>query len=146
MIIPKNLKLTNDQLAEVKRIVEEFGCKIQVIKGAVQSIYAMLGDERHEQLINRIEELDYIECLDTIQSPHRLLDIQSELKNHKMIFGDRERRAFFGDIRSLHDRSERPEPLTRRRKHSKRWACMQLEEVSGSCVPTRIRIKGTIKS
>ena len=48
MIIPKTLGLTDDQLAEVKRIVEEFGCKIQVIKGAVQSIYAMLGDERYE--------------------------------------------------------------------------------------------------
>ena len=81
MIIPKNLRLTDGQLAEVKRIVEEFGCKIQVIKGAVQSIYAMLGDERHEQLINRFEELDYIECLDTIQFPHRLLDIQSGKKS-----------------------------------------------------------------
>lgn len=87
MIIPKNPKLTVYQLAEIKRIVEEFGCKIQLIEGAVQSIYAILGDERHELLINRIEGLDYIDRVDTIQSPHKLLDIRSELKNHKTVFG-----------------------------------------------------------
>ena len=87
MIIPKTPKLSDDQLAEVERIVEEFGCKIQVIEGAVQSIYAILGDERHELLINRIEGLDYIDRVDTIQSPHKLLDIRSELKNHKTVFG-----------------------------------------------------------
>jgi len=87
MIIPKNPKLSDNQLAEVERIVEEFGCKIQVIEGAVQSIYAILGDERHELLINRIEGLEYIDRVDTIQSPHKLLDIRSELKNHKTVFG-----------------------------------------------------------
>ncbi len=87
MIIPKNPKISDDQLAEVERIVEEFGCKIQVIEGAVQSIYAILGDERHELLINRIEGLEYIDRVDTIQSPHKLLDIRSELKNHKTVFG-----------------------------------------------------------
>ena len=87
MITPKNPKLTVFQLAEVKRIVEEFGCKIQLIEGAGQSIYAILGDERHELLINSIEGLDYIDSLDTIQSPHKLLDMRSELKNHKTVFG-----------------------------------------------------------
>ena len=87
MIIPKNPKLTDDQLDEVQRIVADFGCSIQVIEGAVQSIYAIVGDERHELLMNRIEGLDYIDRVDTIQSPHKLLDIRSELKNHKTVFG-----------------------------------------------------------
>lgn len=87
MIIPKNPKLTDQQLEEVKQIVAEFGCSIQVIEGAVQSIYAIVGDERHELLINRIEGLDYIDRVDTIQSPHKLLDIRSELKNHQTEFG-----------------------------------------------------------
>lgn len=87
MIIPKNPKLTDAQLEEVSRIAADFGCRIQVIEGAVQNIYAILGDERHELLINRIEGLEYIDRLDTIQSPHKLLDIRSELKNHKAVFG-----------------------------------------------------------
>jgi len=87
MIIPKNPKLTDEQLSEVRRIVSDFGCSIQVIDGAVQSIYAIVGDERHELLINRIEGLDYIDRVDTIQSPHKLLDARSELKNHKTVFG-----------------------------------------------------------
>ena len=87
MIAPKNPKMTVFQLAEVKRIVEEFGCKIQLIEGAGHNIYAILGDERHEPLINRIEGLDYIDRVDTIQSPHKLLDMRSELKNHKTVFG-----------------------------------------------------------
>ena len=87
MIIPKRPKLTDKQLDEVTRILGDFGCRVQVIEGAVQSIYAILGDERHELLINRIEGLDYIDRVDTIQSPHKLLDARSELKNHKTVFG-----------------------------------------------------------
>lgn len=87
MIIPKKPKLTEEQLDEVTRILGDFGCRVQVIEGAVQNIYAILGDERHELLINRIEGLGYIDRVDTIQSPHKLLDARSELKNHKTIFG-----------------------------------------------------------
>jgi 3-deoxy-7-phosphoheptulonate synthase len=87
MIIPKGPKLTDEQLEDVTRILGDFGCRIQVIEGAVQNIYAILGDERHELLINQIEGLVYIDRVDTIQSPHKLLDARSELKNHKTIFG-----------------------------------------------------------
>ena len=87
MIIPKAPKLTDAQLKEVTEIVEDFDCRIQVIEGAVQNIYAILGDERHDLLIKRIEGLSYIDRVDTIQSPHKLLDIRSELKNHKVEFG-----------------------------------------------------------
>lgn len=87
MIIPKAPKLSDGQIAEVKAILDEFGCQMQVIEGAVRSVYAILGDERHELLINRIEGLEYIDRVDTIQSPHKLLDVRSELKNHTTVFG-----------------------------------------------------------
>ncbi len=68
-------------------MVEDFGCSVQVIEGAGQNVYAILGDERHELMINRIEGLSYINRVDTIQSPHKLLDVKSELKNHRVVFG-----------------------------------------------------------
>lgn len=87
MIIPKTPRLTSTQLAEVRSIVSDFGCSIQEIVGAGQNVYAIVGDERHELMINRLEGLAYIDRVDTIQSPHKLLDIRSELRNHQMVFG-----------------------------------------------------------
>ncbi|NEQ67502.1 MAG: 3-deoxy-D-arabino-heptulosonate 7-phosphate synthase [Symploca sp. SIO2D2] len=87
MIIPKEPRLTDEQFKELLAIAEDFGCSVQVIEGALQCIYAIVGDERHELLINRIEGLEYIQRVDTIQSPHKLLDIRSELKNHIVEFG-----------------------------------------------------------
>ena len=54
MIIPKESKLTTEQLAEVKGIVEEYGCKVQSIVGHHRTIYAVLGEERKTILVNRI--------------------------------------------------------------------------------------------
>lgn len=87
MIIPKSPKLTDAQLKEILSIVEDFACSIQVIEGAGQNVYAIVGDERHELMINRIEGLEYVNRVDTIQSPHKLLDVRSELKNHRVVFG-----------------------------------------------------------
>lgn len=87
MIIPKTPKLSDSQLHEVISIVEDFGCSIQVIEGAGQNVYAIVGDERHELMINRIEGLSFVDRVDTIQSPHKLLDARSELKNHRVVFG-----------------------------------------------------------
>ncbi|MBL4574987.1 MAG: 3-deoxy-D-arabino-heptulosonate 7-phosphate synthase [Opitutaceae bacterium] len=87
MILPKENKLTSEQLNEVTVIVEEFDCQIQVIVGAVKTIYAILGDERHDLMIKRIEGLPYISKVDTIQSPHKLMDIRSDLASHKITIG-----------------------------------------------------------
>ena len=87
MIIPKAPRLDDFQLAEIRRIVGDFGCSIQVIEGAGQNVYAIVGDERHELMINRLEGLEYVGRVDTIQSPHKLLDIRSELRHHAMVFG-----------------------------------------------------------
>ena len=79
MILPKSHRLTPEQLSEVTGIVTEFGCQIQPIIGAVRTIYAIVGDERDELMINRLEGLGYIERIDRIQSPFKLMDRRSDL-------------------------------------------------------------------
>src|ERR1044072_2283920 len=87
MILPKSNRLTPAQLAEVTQIVTEFGCKIQPIIGAVRTIYAIVGDERDELMINRLEGLDYVERIDRIQSPFKLMDKRSDLASHRLTMG-----------------------------------------------------------
>lgn len=87
MIIPNASKLTDSQLAEVEAIVADYGCRIQPIVGAERSIYAILGDERHETMINRILGLEYVDRVDQIDSPYRLMDRRSELASGKLTIG-----------------------------------------------------------
>lgn len=87
MILPKANRLTPEQLAEVTAVVTEFGCKIQPIVGAVRTIYAIVGDERDELMINRLEGLDYIDRIDRIQSPFKLMDRRSDLANGRLRIG-----------------------------------------------------------
>jgi 3-deoxy-7-phosphoheptulonate synthase len=85
MILPKSSRLTPEQLSEVTAVVAEFGCKIQPIVGAVRTIYAIVGDERDELMINRLEGLDYVERIDRIQSPFKLMDRRSDLASHRIV-------------------------------------------------------------
>src|SRR4051812_7354752 len=87
MILPKTNRLTPEQLAEVTAIVTEFGCKIQPIIGAVRTIYAIVGDERDELMINRLEGLSYVDRIDRIQSPFKLMDKRSDLATHRIKLG-----------------------------------------------------------
>ncbi len=87
MILPKAASLTPEQVREVCSIVEAFGCRIQPIVGAVRSIYAIVGDERDELMLNRLEGLPYVERIDRIQSPFKLLDIRSDLATHRIEVG-----------------------------------------------------------
>jgi 3-deoxy-7-phosphoheptulonate synthase len=87
MILPKSHRLTPEQLSEVTAIVTEFGCQIQPIIGAVRTIYAIVGDERDELMINRLEGLGYIERIDRIQSPFKLMDRRSDLATHRIRLG-----------------------------------------------------------
>ncbi|MCB1103253.1 MAG: 3-deoxy-D-arabino-heptulosonate 7-phosphate synthase [Cephaloticoccus sp.] len=87
MILPKANRLTPEQLAEVTAIVSEFGCQIQPIAGAMRTIYAIVGDERDDLMINRLEGLDYIDRIDRIQSPFKLMDRRSDLARGKLIIG-----------------------------------------------------------
>ncbi len=88
MIIPKESKLTPEQLKEVSAIVEEYNCKIQPIDGHHRSIYAVLGEERETIMINRIMGLDYVDRFDAIDSPFKLMDLKSELAHHKITVGN----------------------------------------------------------
>jgi 3-deoxy-7-phosphoheptulonate synthase len=87
MILPKSNRLTPEQLAEITAIVGEFGCKIQPIVGAVRTIYAIVGDERDELMINRLEGLAYVDRIDRIQSPFKLMDKRSDLASHRIKLG-----------------------------------------------------------
>jgi len=87
MILPKSNRLTPEQLAEITAIVGEFGCKIQPIVGAVRTIYAIVGDERDDLMINRLEGLDYVDRIDRIQSPFKLMDKRSDLANGRLTLG-----------------------------------------------------------
>jgi 3-deoxy-7-phosphoheptulonate synthase len=87
MILPKNNRLSDPQVAELSAIVAEFGCRLQPIIGAMRTIYAIVGDERHELMINRLEGLPFVDRVDTIQSPHKLMDIKSDLATHRVKVG-----------------------------------------------------------
>jgi len=87
MILPKSNRLSPEQLAEITAIVAEFGCKIQPIIGAVRTIYAIVGDEREDLMINRLEGLEYIDRIDRIQSPFKLMDKRSDLASHRIKIG-----------------------------------------------------------
>jgi 3-deoxy-7-phosphoheptulonate synthase len=87
MILPKPNRLSAEQLAEVTAIVTAFGCQIQPIIGAVRTIYAIVGDERDDLMINRLEGLDYVDRIDRIQSPFKLMDRRSDLAKGKLTIG-----------------------------------------------------------
>lgn len=87
MIISKEPVLHPPQLAEIEAIVGEFGCKIQVIHGAHRNIYAIIGDERSETMINRLLGLDYVDRVDRIESIYKLMDIRSDLAKHRIRIG-----------------------------------------------------------
>lgn len=92
MIIPKGTSLTPEQIREVTDILEEFKCGIHPIIGTTRSIYAIIGDERSETMRARIEGLPFIDRIDTIQSPFKLMDVRSDLAHHQICVGGVEMR------------------------------------------------------
>ena len=79
MIIPLHPRLTDAEFKELEDIASEFSVRIQPIHGHERSIYAILGDETSQDLINRIEGLPYIERIDRIQVPYKLMAKESKL-------------------------------------------------------------------
>jgi 3-deoxy-7-phosphoheptulonate synthase len=53
----------------------------------VRTIYAIVGDERDELMINRLEGLDYVDRIDRIQSPFKLMDRRSDLATGRLRIG-----------------------------------------------------------
>lgn len=87
MIIPNVRKLSDDQLREVSETVEAFGARIQTITGQERCIYAIIGDESNDDMVTKLEGLPYVERVDRIQSPHKLMDIRSSLSTHRVKLG-----------------------------------------------------------
>ena len=87
MILPKSNRLTPEQLATVTETLGEFGCRVQPIVGEQRTIYAIVGDERDELMIARLEGLDFVDRIDRIQSPFKLMDRRSELANGRLRIG-----------------------------------------------------------
>ncbi|MGF1530961.1 MAG: 3-deoxy-D-arabino-heptulosonate 7-phosphate synthase [Puniceicoccaceae bacterium] len=95
MIISKEPRLTREQLAEVERVVAEFDCKVMEIVGAHRAVYAILGDERKELMFSRLAGLPYVDHVDQIDSPYRLLDRRSRLAGHTVKIGKVDMKADF---------------------------------------------------
>ena len=87
MIISKEPTLTEEQLREVEAIVGAFGCRIQVIIGTHRNIYAIIGDERSETMVNRILGLPYVDRVDRMESVYKLMDRRSDLAHHQIRIG-----------------------------------------------------------
>ena len=87
MIIPKARKLTDSQLEEIRRIASEFDCDIGIVVGASRNIYAILGEERRELLINRISGLEYIDRVEGVDAPFKLMDRRSALAANEISIG-----------------------------------------------------------
>lgn len=87
MIIPNVSKLSDDQLREVTEIVGSFGARVQTITGAERCIYAIIGDESNDDMVTKLEGLPYVDRVDRIQSPHKLMDVRSSLSSHQVKIG-----------------------------------------------------------
>jgi 3-deoxy-7-phosphoheptulonate synthase len=87
MIITKAPRLADEQLHEIEAIVGGFGCKIQVIVGAHRNIYAIIGDERSETMVNRILSLEFVDRVDRMESLYKLMDRRSDLVRHRITIG-----------------------------------------------------------
>ncbi|MBG29100.1 MAG: 3-deoxy-D-arabino-heptulosonate 7-phosphate synthase [Opitutae bacterium] len=87
MIIPKAKKLTKAQRKEIDAIVGSFGCTVLEIVGVNRCVYAILGDETHKLMFNRILGLDYVSRVDLIESTHKLVGRKSALADHKVKVG-----------------------------------------------------------
>jgi 3-deoxy-7-phosphoheptulonate synthase len=84
MIIPKESNLTPPQERELESITIEFGIKLMKIQGETRSIYLMIGDERQEEMLSRVGGLDYIDRVDMVQSPYKLMARHRGLAPHKV--------------------------------------------------------------
>lgn len=84
MIIPNKPQLSELEQSELFEVARDFSVEIRPIVGATRTIYAIIGDERSELLVKRIEGLDYIDKVDRVDAPYKLLSKLSNFSNHVM--------------------------------------------------------------
>ena len=87
MIIPKNEKLSKNELKKVEAIAADAECSILEIQGRNRCVYAILGDETQEVMFKRIAGLPFIRKVDRIESPYKLMDRRSALADHRVKVG-----------------------------------------------------------
>jgi len=87
MIIPKKAEFNEKQLQEIQRILNEYGVEIKATRGSNRTIYAMMGDESKEIMLKRLEGLDYVERVDRMQIPYKLMTKNSELAKNRVQIG-----------------------------------------------------------
>lgn len=90
MIIPQKGHFSPEQLAEVESIVAEFNCSIRPIQGEGMSVYAIIGDETSQLLVNRVEGLPYVKRVDRIQVPYKVLSKDNVHAIPRIILGNKE--------------------------------------------------------
>lgn len=83
MIIPNKPQLTSEEVEALNSLAAEFNVEVRPIQGATQSIYALIGDETDDLLVNRIEGLDFVEKVDRVQVPYKLLSHNNPLSKEK---------------------------------------------------------------
>jgi 3-deoxy-7-phosphoheptulonate synthase len=81
--------LKNEQYQELVSIADEFNVKLQPIIGEERTIYAIIGDERSPHLIKRIEGLPYVDRVDSVSEPYKLMSRQSNMAGHKVKVGNK---------------------------------------------------------
>lgn len=89
LIIPHSNRLSADEEKELFAIADDFKVKIQPIVGHQRTIYAIIGEERFPHMIKRLEGLDFVDRVDTIQSPFKLMSRDSHLSSHQTKVGNK---------------------------------------------------------
>jgi 3-deoxy-7-phosphoheptulonate synthase len=84
MIIPYKPQISAAEQDELVAIGKDHGVEIRPIIGEHRTIYAIIGDESSELLIKRLEGLDFIEKVDRIDEPYKLLSHKSNFAGHEM--------------------------------------------------------------
>lgn len=87
MIIPNKPTLTEEELKTLNTIAAEFGAKVGHIHGEAMSVYPIIGDERDDLLINRIEGLPFVDHVARIQEPYKLMARANPMGQTKVMAG-----------------------------------------------------------
>jgi len=97
MIIPKKKHLSDEEYSILTDIAVEFKCKIGKITGETITLYPIIGDETSELMINRIEGLPFVDHVQRIQAPYKLMAIDNKLAPRSITAGsDGPNPAIFG--------------------------------------------------
>ncbi len=88
MIIPNKPELTEAEYQVLVEIAAPFNCKIGRIKGETLTIYPIIGDERNDLLIDRIEGLAFVDHVSRIQEPYKLMSRNNKLDKKTVRVGN----------------------------------------------------------